>query len=280
MKVKSGFLILFGGFLVACGTYFFLAPNHIAAGGVSGTAIIINSIFPWIPIGLVMMAMESILFILGVIIIGPIFGGRTIFCSFSISGMVLLLEKVFPNVKPLGNDVLVQLIFGVLICALGMGLVFNENASTGGTDILAKIINKYFKVSIGKSLLLCDISISAASIGIFGVEKGMYAILGVIMSALIIDKVIEGLNTYRQVAIISSEGVRVKKYIVDELERSATIYYARGAYYNNDSEVITTVVDRKQFSKLKEYVNKVDKNAFVTVNEVKEVLGEGFKAII
>lgn len=275
-NLRSYLIILFGGLLVAMGTYFFLAPNKIAAGGISGAAIIINSIFPNLPLGGLMMAMEVILFTIGIIVIGPIFGGRTIFCSFSISGIVLLLEKIYPNVKPLSNDILIQLIFGILICGLGMAIVFNQNASTGGTDIIAKIINKYFKVSIGKSLLTADIIITIAATVILGIDKGLYAILGVIITSTVIDKVIASLNTYKQVAIISKKGEVIKNYIMDELERSATIYYAKGAYKNNESEVITTVVDRKQFMRLKDYIANIDKRAFITVNEVNEVLGEGF----
>ncbi|MBI6873766.1 YitT family protein [Clostridium aciditolerans] len=276
---KSFFIIFIGALLVAMGTYFFLAPNHIAAGGISGAAIIINSIFPILPIGALMMAMEVILFITGILIIGPVFGGKTIFCSFSVSGIILLLEKFFPNVRPLSNDMLVQLIFGVLICGVGMAIVFDQDASTGGTDIIAKIINKYFKISIGKCVLIADIIITVAASIVFGIDKGMYAILGVILNATLIDTVIRNLNTYKQVAIISNSGEEIKDYIVDTLDRSATIYYAKGAYNNNEREVITTVVNRKQFLKLKDYIKDIDERAFITVNEVNEVLGEGFAEI-
>lgn len=273
---KSFFVIFIGALLVAVGTYFFLAPNHIAAGGISGAAIIINSIFPSLPIGALMMAMEVILFITGILIIGPVFGGKTIFCSFSVSGIILILEKFFPNVRPLSGDMLVQLIFGVLICGVGMAIVFDQNASTGGTDIIAKIINKYFKISIGKCVLIADIVITVAASIVFGIDKGMYAILGVILNSTLIDTVIKNLNTYKQVAIISNAGEEIKDYIVDTLDRSATIYYAKGAYNNNEREVITTVVNRKQFMKLKNYIKDIDERAFITVNEINEVLGEGF----
>lgn len=273
---KSFFVIFIGALLVAVGTYFFLAPNHIAAGGISGAAIIINSIFPSLPIGALMMAMEVILFITGILIIGPVFGGKTIFCSFSVSGIILILEKLFPNVRPLSGDMLVQLIFGVLICGVGMAIVFDQNASTGGTDIIAKIINKYFKISIGKCVLIADIVITVAASIVFGIDKGMYAILGVILNSTLIDTVIKNLNTYKQVAIISNAGEEIKDYIVDTLDRSATIYYAKGAYNNNEREVITTVVNRKQFMKLKNYIKDIDERAFITVNEINEVLGEGF----
>ncbi|AWI06971.1 YitT family protein [Clostridium drakei] len=278
-KLKNFSLILLGTFLVAFGTYFFLAPNEIAAGGISGAAIIINSIFPNIPIGILMMAMEVILFTIGIIVIGPVFGGKTVFCSFTISGMMLLLEWLFPK-HPLSNDVLVQLIFGILISGLGMGIVFNQGASTGGTDIIGKIINKYFKISIGKSVLIPDIVVTAAASLVFGIDKGLYAILGVIINSTIIDKVIKSINTYKHVAIISNEGEKIKSYIVDKLQRSATVYYAKGAYKNNEREVITTVISRKEFFKLKEYISLIDDRAFITVNEINEVLGEGFQNII
>ncbi|OAA84881.1 YitT family protein [Clostridium ljungdahlii] len=280
INLKDIFLILVGSLFVAFGTYFFLAPNHIAAGGTSGIAIIINSIFPSIPIGLLMMGMEVILFTIGIIVIGPVFGGKTIFCSFSISALVLLMGKIYPNIKPFSNDTLIQLILGILICGLGMGIVFNLNASTGGTDIIAKIINKYTQISIGKSILMADIAITIAATLILGVSKGMYAILGVILNSTIIDKVILSLNSYKQVAIISNNGENIKKYIVNELSRSATIYYAKGAYKNSNKEVITTILDRKQFLKLKNYIKVLDDKAFITVNDVNEVLGEGFTRII
>jgi uncharacterized membrane-anchored protein YitT (DUF2179 family) len=224
--------------------------------------------------------MEVILFTIGIIVIGPVFGGKTIFCSFSISALVLLMGKIYPNIKPFSNDTLIQLILGILICGLGMGIVFNLNASTGGTDIIAKIINKYTQISIGKSVLMADIAITIAATLILGVSKGMYAILGVILNSTIIDKVILSLNSYKQVAIISNNGENIKKYIVNELSRSATIYYAKGAYKNSNKEVITTILDRKQFLKLKNYIKVLDDKAFITVNDVNEVLGEGFTRII
>jgi uncharacterized membrane-anchored protein YitT (DUF2179 family) len=275
-KIKDFILLFIGSVFVAVGTYFFLAPNKIAAGGISGAAIIINNLIPKLPIGGLMMSMEVVLFLLGIVIIGPFFGGKTIFCSFSISGIILIFEELFPKVQPINNDVLVQLIFGVLICGLGMGLVFNQNASTGGTDIIAKIINKYFNISIGNSLLAADIIVTVAATSVFGLNVGIYSILGVIINCTLIDKVIKTLNTYKQVAIISSQGEEIKRYIMEVLERSATIYYAKGAYNNSESEVITTILSRKQFQQLKQFIADIDDRAFITINEVNEVLGEGF----
>lgn len=227
-----------------------------------------------------MMGMEVILFTLGVIIIGPVFGGKTIFCSFFISALILLLEKIYPHIKPFSSDILVQLIFGILICGMGMGIVFNTGASTGGTDIIAKIINKYTKISIGKSVLIADITVTIIATIVLGVNKGLYAILGVILNSTIIDKVIISLNSYKQVSIISNSGKSIQDFIINELERSATIYYAKGAYREDKKEVIITILNRKQLLKLKEYIKKLDNRAFITVNDINEVLGEGFSNTI
>lgn len=275
-NLKSFMIIFIGAFLVAIGTHCFLVPNNIAAGGISGAAMIINELVPSLSVGNLMMIMEIILFITSIIVIGPVFGGKTFFCSFSIAGIVIVLEKILPMNGPLIKDVLVQLIFGIFICGFGMAIVFNEGASTGGTDIVAKILNKYFNISIGKSILAADIVVTMGALSIFGIEKGLYAILGVVINGLLIDKVIERMNMYNQVAIISNYSEIIKQYIMDTLNRTATIYEAKGAYGNNQKEVITTVVHRKQFAQLKQYIQKIDSEAFVTVNPIYEVLGNGF----
>ncbi len=275
-KIRSLSIIWFGALLVAIGTYYFLMPNNIAAGGISGIAIIIKDFFPMIPVGALMMCMEVVLFIVGIIVIGPVFGSRTIFCSFSISGMIILFEEFCPMVNPISTDIFMQLVFGILICGTGMGIVFAENASTGGTDIIAMIINKYTNISIGKAILSVDILVTIAAAFVFGLEKGLYAILGVIINGVLIDKVIQSLKTYNQVAIISSKGEEIKKYIVDNLDRSATIYVAKGAYHETEREVITTVLNRKQFIKLKDYIQIIDEKAFITVQYIRDVFGEGF----
>lgn len=273
---KSFVLIFVGAFLVALGTHCFFVPNSIAAGGISGLAIVINKLVPFISVGVLIMIMEAVLFIVGIIVIGPVFGGKTLFCSFSIATILTFLEKFFPMNAPFSNDLLLQLVFGVLTCGVGMAIAFNEGASTGGTDIIAKIINKYFKLSIGKSILIADIFVTAAAVSVFGMEKGLYSILGVLINGLLIDKAIQSMNMYTQVAIISGKGEIIKEFIMNNLDRTATIYAAKGAYDNNHKEVITAILERKEFVQLKEYISKIDREAFVTVNPIHEVLGNGF----
>ncbi|MCX7695398.1 MAG: YitT family protein [Caloramator sp.] len=274
--IKEYILITFGIFLVAVGIYYFLVPSNLAAGGVSGLAIVINKFFPAIPVGLLMLGMNIILFIIAFIVIGSNFGAKTIYSSLGLSAMIWLLEKVYPISQPIVDDLLLQLLFGILISGIGMGIVFNQNASTGGTDIIAKIINKFFHIDIGKSLLLSDFLITLAAGLTFGPKIGMYALLGVVINGLVIDNVIQGLNVCKQVTIISAKSEEIKKYIIEELGRGVTIYDGRGAFTGEEKEVLMTIISRKEFIKLREYIKELDKRAFISVSNVHEVLGEGF----
>lgn len=279
MKKSKEFLLLnFGLLLVAIGIYYFLVPNNLAAGGVSGLAMVINQYFPMAPIGLLMLGMNFILFITAFFMIGREFAIKTVYSSFALSGMVWLLELIYPMPNPiLTDDLWIQLLFGILISAMGMAIVFNQNGSTGGTDIIAKILNKYFHLPLGKGVLAADFFITLFAAVTFGPKIGMYAILGVLINGLVIDLVIEGFNIVKQLAIITHRTEEVKQFIIVELGRSATVYTAKGAFSGDEKEVITTIVSQKEFIRLKNYVKSIDPNAFITVSNVHEALGEGFK---
>lgn len=273
------FMTTLGIVLVSAGMYFFLIPNNLAAGGVSGLGMIIGSL-TGLPVGELMLMMNIILFIIAFIVLGTSFGIKTIYASLGISGMIWILERLYPLTTPLVSDeLMLQLIFGILISGAGMGIVFNQNASTGGTDIIAKIINKFFPVDIGKAVLMSDFIITLFAAATFGIKLGLYALLGVIINGFVIDDIIEGMNICKNVIIISSKCEEIKAYIIHELERGATIYYAKGAYSDTPKEVITTVVGRKEFIKLRGFIKEIDREAFITVNNVHEIFGEGFKSI-
>lgn len=278
-KIREYILITLGSLLVAVGIYYFLVPSNLAAGGVSGLAMVIGRFAPGLPIGLMMLGMNIILFIIAFLFLGSGFGAKTIYSSLSLSGIIWLLERVFPISNPITGDMLIELIFGIMISAIGMGIIFNQNASTGGTDIIAKIINKYLHIDIGKSLLLSDFIITLLAALAFDARTGMYALLGVVMNGFVIDTVIEGLNISKQVMIISAQPDAIKTFILDELGRGATVYTARGAFTDTDKEIITTTIGRKEVVKLKNFVKQVDKRAFMTIINAHETLGEGFKDI-
>ncbi|MBU3204683.1 YitT family protein [Clostridium algidicarnis] len=276
-RVKELIFISIGNLMVASGMYFFLMPNNLATGGVNGLGLIINYYLPKLPVGALMMMMNLILFVVGFLIIGKAFGAKTIYTSLELSGMIWIMEKLWPLSGSLVNDMIIELIFGILMTGIGMGIIFYQNASTGGTDIIAKIINKIFNINMGVALLISDFTITLMAGATFGLRIGMYALLGVIINSFVIDSVIEGFNICKEVVVISSSGDKVKKYIMDELERGITIYSANGGYTEETKEVITTVLDRREVIKLNKYIKGIDKDAFIIVRSVHEAIGEGFK---
>lgn len=265
--------------MVACGLYFFLMPSNIAAGGVNGLAMVINHYIPFMPIGSLMFIMNIILFIVAFILIGSNFGARTIYASFTLSGTIWIFESIYPHNAPFTKDVLLSLFFGIVIQGAGMGIIFNKNASTGGTDIIAKILNKYFHINLGKGVLLSDITVTMLAGFAFGFEQGLYALMSVTLNGLVIDRMIEGLNACKEIRIISSKNVEIEEFILKELGRGATTYYAKGSFSKEDIEVLSTIVDTKEFIRIKNFIKEVDPKAFVNVTEIFETLGDGFKEI-
>ncbi|OPJ65104.1 YitT family protein [Clostridium oryzae] len=276
-RISEYMMITLGVFLVAFSIEYFMAPNNIAAGGVTGIAIILNSIEPKLSIGLITLVLNILLFILAFVAIDGKFGAKTIYASLSLSGILWVMDAFAKPKAGITSDLMLAAIFGTLISAIGMAIVFNMNASTGGTDILAKMINKFFNVDIGKSLLIVDFLITIFSIAVFGVEAGLYALLTVIISGFIVDYAIDGFNVCKQVIIITQKEAEISEFIIKELDRSFTRLYGKGGYKSSEACIIYTILSRKEYIELRNYIKQVDKRAFVAVNDSHEVLGEGFK---
>lgn len=274
--LKSYILISVGVLIVALGICFFLIPANLATGGITGLSMIIHDLVPSISIGQILLILNVILFVVGFLSIGKEFGAKTIYASFLLTGTIYLFDTFYKVTEPVVDDLLVNLIVGILIQGVGLGIVFNQEASTGGTDIIAKILNKFFHLDIGKSLLIADFAVVTLAAYSFGIDLAIYAFLGILMNGLIIDTVIEGFNQKLSVSVVSTQSDTIQKFIVDQLERGATIYSAKGAYTMKDKEIVNSIMDKKQFIRLKGFVKAVDPDAFVTVSNVREVLGEGF----
>lgn len=273
---KNYLLITIGVLIVAFGICFFLIPADLATGGITGLAMVINEVAPAISIGQILLILNIVLFIVGFLTIGKAFGAKTIYASFLLSGIIYVMDEFIKIDAPLVDDLFVNLIVGILIQGIGLGIVFNQDASTGGTDIIAKVLNKFFHFEIGKALLMADFVVVSLAAYSFGIELAIYAFLGIVMNGFIIDTAIEGFNLKVSVSIISKKTDDIQKFIVDVLERGATIYTAKGAYTMVDKEIVTSVMDKKEFIKLKTYIKEIDPDAFVMISNVREVLGEGF----
>lgn len=275
-KIKQFIIINIGLLILNCGMYFFLIPSNLAVGGTTGIAMVIGYLIPSIPIGVFLAIINTFLLILAFIIFGKEFGGYTVYSSLALSAMLAAFELILPMAEPFTDDLFINLIFGIVICGVGMGIVFNQNASTGGTDIVAKIINRFTHIEIGKSLLLADFLVTLFAAVVFGARLGMYALLGIVINSIIIDKMIAGFNIKINMMIISKEVDTINTYILNDLERGTTIYHATGGYSNEDKKVINTIVSRREYIKIRDYVKKIDEKAFVSISYVTEVEGEGF----
>ena len=275
---KDFFMITIGISLVAFGLEYFFIPHNIAAGGVSGMAIIIGSFLENVPVGIILLILNVLFFILAFIMLGGKFGGKTLYSAFGLSLIMWLIETYL---KPgiLTEDLFINAAVGTIIIGIGMAIVFNYGASTGGTDILAKILSKYFHTDIGKSLLLVDFVVGLSGLLTFGLTAGLYALLCIIANGALIDRFIDGFNTAKELMIISKKEEQIIDFIIKELDRSCTVLNGYGGYTSEDIQVLYVVLYRRDYIQLRNFIKEIDPKAFISVNEVHEVLGEGFTDI-
>lgn len=267
-----------GLLLIAAGLDLFLVPNKIAAGGISGVSVVLFHLMH-IPVGASMLVMNIVLFIIGFIVIGKGFGLKTIIASGALSLFIDVLAWLNP-MELLTDDLLIAVIFGDLLTGMGMAVVFNQNASTGGTDILARILGRYASINIGRALLLIDFVV-AASAGVFlkSVEVGMYSLLAVIVNCLSIDAFIDTFNVSKKVLILSRKSATIAERAMAELQRGATYLSMEGAWTNTPMKLLMMVIRPRQTAQLREIVREIDPGAFMIVSNVNQVLGKGFRDI-
>jgi len=271
------FLVILGSAISAIGYSLFLIPHHFVPGGVSGIAIIVNY-FTRLPVGTLIMVLNIPVFIFGIRIMGRKYGLR------SLLGMVIssLLIDFFYEVvklKSATDNAVLAAIYGGFMLGIGLGLVFRGRASTGGSDILGQILNKYLGVSIGIGIMLVDFFIiSASGLAYKNLEAPLYGYIVLVISTKVIDMILEGWNYTKLVIITSTKTEEIQDFILNTLDRSGTALKSRSLYLNRAGETILTVIHRKQLGELRDFIKSIDENAFVIINDTYAVLGKGFKA--
>ncbi len=278
-QIKEYILSTIGVLLTALGLVIFFIPNNIAAGGASGMAMILHRFIPAISVGIWMYVINIILFILGFLLVGKDFSFKTIYSTFALNFFVDLFDRVINIPKYQGNDLMLAVFFGNVLASVGMAIAFANNSSTGGTDILAKIISKYFHTPLGTTLLMVDFSIGILAGITFNARIGMYALLAIIINGITIDFVMKGLELSTTLMIISNKTEEIKKYILEHMERGATILKAKGAYSGRDIDVLYVALKRRELGEVLNVIKHIDPDAFVIVTEARYVLGEGFRKI-
>ena len=279
-NIKDYILITLGTVVVALSTYFFKFPNRFSFGGISGLAIILGELFPSFTPGAYVFIINQLLLLAGFAVFGRSFGVRTAYVSLVLSGITWGLEYIIPLSAPLTDEPLLELIFSVALHAIGSAILFHRQASSGGTDIVAMILRKYTSLNIGNALLCVDISITVLAGVVFGIETGLFCVLGLALKSVIVDMVLENINTHKVLQIITSKPDEISAYITGELKRGATSIEGKGAYTYEDKTIILTVVNRMQAVKLRKYARTVDAHCFILITNTTEIIGNGFRGVM
>lgn len=270
-------LLNLGTFLTAIGSYFFKFPNNFSTGGVTGLSVVLTHYFPGLSNGTVVSVINIALMVVGLILLGKEFGFKTFYVTIAFSAMLKLFETVTPLTQPLTDQPFMELLFGVFLPAWGSAMLFNIGSSTGGTDIIAMVVKKYFKCHIGKALLVVDFFITVMTFVAFGPTTGLFSILGLVMRSFAVDFFLEEMNTYKSFTIITDHAEEIYQYITQVLHRGATIYHAEGVFEHSSKTIILTAQSKQQGIKLQEQIKKSDPHAFVLISNTSEIIGKGFR---
>ena len=278
-NVKKFLLVNLGVFLLTTGVYFFKLPNNFSTGGVSGISILLGNFVP-ISTASLMAVINVALLVVGYIFIGREFGFWTTYCSLMYSLETWILEKAYPMTAPFTDQPLLELVFAMMLPGLGSALLFYCNASSGGTDIVAMILKKYTSISdIGKALFASDSVIALAACFLFGVETGMFSILGLFLKAFVVDSVIESINLCKFFSIVTSKPTEICDFIIKDLHHSSTVVDGEGAFSHQDKKVVLTAVRRGEAIRLRQRCKQIDPHCFMFITNTSEIIGKGFTSV-
>lgn len=271
------FILNAGTLLTAVGCYFFKFPNNFSTGGVTGISVVMTHYFPGLSNGTIVSVINIALLIVGLLLLGKGFGFKTFYVTVAFSAMLKILEVIWPMTQPLTDQPFMELLLGVFLPAWGSALLFNIGSSTGGTDIIAMIVKKYFKCHIGRALLIVDFFITLLTFVAFGPETGLFSMVGLFIRSFAVDLFLENMNTYKYFTIITDKPQEIYSYITDVLHRGATVYQAEGLYKHTEKTVIMTAQGKKQALHLQDVIRQKDPHAFVLVTNTSEIIGKGFR---
>lgn len=279
-KLKSYLFMTLGAFIMACGIYFFKFPNNFSTGGVSALSILLVPLNTGLTAGQYMMIFNVLLLVIGFIVFGRNFAFKTVYCSMLLSLFNILLENIFPMTSPFTEQKMLELVFAIGLTAVGSAILFNENASSGGTDIVAMILKKYTRMNIGNALLVSDFVLALASAFVFGIETGLFSVLGLIMKAFVVDNVIDSINLTKCFFIVTEHDEEICRFITEELHRGATVSLAKGVFTGDEKKMVITAMGRGQAMLLKQKIKQIDPKAFCIITSSSDILGKGFRTVL
>ncbi|MFZ4398414.1 MAG: YitT family protein [Bacteroidales bacterium] len=272
--------ITIGSFAVAMGYVFFITPYRIVPGGIYGIAIVLHYLIK-VPVGLMALCFNIPLTIIGIKVLGPRFGIKTV-VTFILTAVFVDALSLFFGSDPLqlSHDILLSCVFGGLVIGVGVGLILKAKATSGGSDVISMILSKFTKLPLGQSIMIVDSSIVLTSLIAFGDWRlPLYSWITIFIISKVVDIVLQGISYDKTLFIVSDKYEEIKDKILNHIHRGGTIIKGNGMYNGAEKHIIFTVVNRRELAMVEEYINKIDPNAFLTVINANEILGQGFKSL-
>ena len=268
--VKDYLIITVATVIVACAVFFFLVPSHVSVGSISGLAIVVSNFVP-LPISAITMIFNVGLLILGFLLVGPEFGGKTVYTSILLPVFLGILERMFPAFESIMGDAFLDMLMYVFVVRVGLAMLFTRNASSGGLDIVAKLMNKFLRMELGKAMSVSGMAVALSAALIYDAKTVVLSVLGTYLNGIVLDHFIFGIDKKRRVCILSPKLEEIRQFILHDLHSGATIYESWGAYEMQPRREIIAVVDKAEYAKLMQFVQKMDPKAFITVYNVNEI---------
>ena len=256
--------------IIAAAVYFFLVPSHASVSSISGLGIVLANFVP-LPLSAITMILNVVLLVIGFLTCGREFGAKTVYTSILLPAFIGLFERLFPNLGSLTDSQELDVLCYILVVSVGLSILFNRNASSGGLDIVAKIMNKYLHMDLGKAMSLSGMCVALSAALVYDKKTVVLSVLGTYFNWLVLDHFIFDNNIKRRVCIITKKEEELRRFIIEDLHSGATVYESYGAYNMQKRREIITIVDKAEYKKLKSYMNREDPQAFITVYTVSDI---------
>ena len=256
--------------IIAAAVYFFLVPSHASVSSISGLGIVLANFVP-LPLSAITMILNVVLLVIGFLTCGREFGAKTVYTSILLPAFIGLFERLFPNLGSLTDSQELDVLCYILVVSVGLSILFNRNASSGGLDIVAKIMNKYLHMDLGKAMSLSGMCVALSAALVYDKKTVVLSVLGTYFNGIVLDHFIFDNNIKRRVCIITGKEEELRRFIIEDLHSGATVYESYGAYNMQKRREIITIVDKAEYQKLMSYMNREDPQAFVTVYTVSDM---------
>ena len=268
--VKEAAILTGGVAIIAAAVYFFLVPSHASVSSISGLGIVLANFVP-LPLSAITMILNVVLLIIGFFTCGREFGAKTVYTSVMLPVFIALFERLFPDIGSLTDSQELDVLCYILVVSVGLSILFNRNASSGGLDIVAKIMNKYLHMELGRAMSLSGMCVALSAALVYDKKTVVLSILGTYFNGLVLDHFIFDHNIKRRVCIITEKEEALRRFILNDLHSGATVYESYGAYNMQKRREIITIVDKSEYQKLMNYMNQEDPQAFITVYTVSDI---------